>query len=137
MHILELRLEKNKTLWGYHAVADDDKLELKQYIVLMKRTNTPISKEALDLVIKGKMAKDIEKMGVTVDFNLYVHGDYDLIMCTTTKNIKLMKKFCEILNGAFNKYIDEIRILEVIFPITKNGFTNPKIEELRDYFLPG
>jgi hypothetical protein len=89
------------------------------------------------MVIKGKMQKDIEEMGISVDFNFYIHGDYDLILCATTKNIKLMKKFCEILNSAFSKYIDETRILEVIFPIIKDGFPNPKMDELRDYFLPG
>ena len=45
------RLEKDKTIWGYHAVVDDNKIGLQQYFVLIKRTNKPFSKEHIDLRI--------------------------------------------------------------------------------------
>ena len=101
----------------------------------MKRSNKPILPEKLELVTKGTLKNEISKMGVDVDFNLYVHGEYDLILCATTKDIKLMKKFCEKLNNVFNEYISDIKVLEVIFPISKSGFSNPKIETLREFFL--
>ena len=129
------RLEKEKTIWGYHAIVDEDKLGVKQYLILMKRSNKPIAAEKLELVTKGKLKKQIENMGIDVEFNYYVHGDFDLVIGATTKNIKLMKRFCEVLNTVFNEYIADITILEVIFPLTKNGFSNPKINELHSYFL--
>ena len=45
------RLENNKTIWGYHAVVDDNKIGLQQYFILIKRTNKPFSKEYIDLRI--------------------------------------------------------------------------------------
>ena len=38
-------LEKNHTIWGYVAVVDEEKLDKKSYIILMKRTNKPISQD--------------------------------------------------------------------------------------------
>ena len=129
------RLEKNKTIWGYHAVVDEEKLGVKKYLVLMKRTNKPIPDEKLDLVIKGSVKDQVKKFNVHVDFTFYTHGDYDIAIGASTQNIKLMKKFCEVLNSAFNEYIADIKILEVIFPLTDSGFRNPKVEEFREFFI--
>ena len=30
------RLENNKTIWGYHAVVDNEKINMKSYILLIK-----------------------------------------------------------------------------------------------------
>jgi len=35
-------LEKNEFIWGYTVVADDEKLELKRYLMLIKRSQKPI-----------------------------------------------------------------------------------------------
>ena len=46
------RLEKNKTIWGYYAVVDNEKLDMKRYIMLIKRSNKPIM-DAINLIRKG------------------------------------------------------------------------------------
>ena len=33
-------LEDNGTIWGYHAVTDFEKLDLREYLLLIKKTNT-------------------------------------------------------------------------------------------------
>ena len=129
------RLEKNKTIWGYHAVVDDNKIGLQQYFVLIKRTNKAFSKEHIDSVIKGVLQTEIAKMEIIVENTSYVHGDFDGIHIIRASNVVQVKKYCEILNKLFKSYISHMIILEELFPIEKNGIVNPNIEELKDVFL--
>jgi DNA-binding Lrp family transcriptional regulator len=57
-------MEKNHTIWGYVAVLDEEKLDKKSYIMIMKRTNKPVSQELLDHIIKRERANEVRKMGV-------------------------------------------------------------------------
>ena len=129
------RLEKNKTIWGYHAVVDDNKIGLQQYFVLIKRTNKAFSKEHINSIIKRVIQTEIAKMGILVENVSYVHGAFDGIHVIRASNVVQVKKYCEILNELSKGYISDMIILEELFPIEKNGIVNPNIEELRDIFL--
>ena len=129
------RLEKNKTIWGYHAVVDNNKVGLQRYFILVKRTNKPFSKEHIDSIIKRKIKPEIAEKGIIVDGTSYVHGDFDGVYEIRASNIRQVKKFCETLNNLSRDYISEMRILEELFPIEKNGIVNPNIEELKNTFL--
>ena len=129
------RLENNKTIWGYHAVVDDNKIGLQQYFVLIKRTTKPFSKEHIDSIIKRVIKPEIAKMGIIVENASYVHGDFDGIHIIRASNVLQVKKYCEILNNLSKGYISDMKILEELFPIEKNGIVNPNIEELKDIFL--
>jgi DNA-binding Lrp family transcriptional regulator len=129
------RLENNKTIWGYHAVVDDDKIGLHQYFVLIKRTNKAFSKEQIERIIKGAAHPEIAKMELIVENVSYVHGEFDGIHIIRAKNIVQVKKYCETLMNLSKGYISHTIILEELFPIEKNGIVNPNIEELKDIFL--
>ena len=129
------RLEKNKTIWGYHAVVDDNKIGLQQYFVLIKRTNKAFSKEHINSIIKRVIQTEIAKMGILVENVSYVHGAFDGIHVIRASNVVQVKKYCEILNKLSKGYISDMKILEELFPIEKNGIVNPNIEELKDIFL--
>src|SRR4030043_1629205 len=49
-------LEKNHTIWGYVAVVDEEKLDKKSYIMLVKRTNKPITQELVNRIVKRELA---------------------------------------------------------------------------------
>ena len=129
------RLEKNKTIWGYHAVVDDNKIGLQQYFVLIKRTSKAFSKEHIDSIIKRVIQTEIAKMGILVENVSYVHGAFDGIHIIRASNVVQVKKYCETLNKLSKGYISHMIILEELFPIEKNGIVNPNIEELKDIFL--
>ena len=131
------RLEKNKTIWGYSTIVDDEKLGLKKYLILLKRTNEPLSKEKLMKIINGKLKQEFEGLGVNVEFTFFVNGCYDFALCATSENIRLMKKFCEALYSIFKDCISDIQILEVIFPLQQSCLVNPNLEELIGYFSTG
>ena len=129
------RLEKDKTIWGYHAVVDDNKIGLQQYFVLIKRTNKAFSKEHIDSIVKREVESEIAKMGIIIENVSYVHGEFDGINIIRASNVIQVKKYCEILNELSKGYISDMIILEELFPIEKNGIINPNIEELKDIFL--
>jgi len=52
------KFEKDKTIWGYHAVIETERFHQKNYILLIKKSNAPASK-ILDVIqrkiVAGKM----------------------------------------------------------------------------------
>jgi DNA-binding Lrp family transcriptional regulator len=54
-------LEKNHTIWEYVAVVDEEKLDKKSYIMLIKRSNKPLKKEVLNDVINRESANLAKK----------------------------------------------------------------------------
>ena len=131
---IKKRLEKDKTIWGYCAVFDEGKLGMKKYIILLKRTNKPISPEKLQIPIKGLAKRELAKMGIEIDFSLLVHGDYDLALCATTKGVKELVILTNNLNKMFGEYIAEMKTMEILFPLQKSGIENPNLEKLKEFF---
>lgn len=129
------RLEENKTIWGYQAVVDDEKLGLKRYFVLLKRTRKPLSNSMVDIIIKRKIKKEVAKLGINIECSYYLEGAYDWIFCVSTDGIKQMKIFVESLHNLFMGYISDVKLLEAIFPIEKNGFENPNTEKIKEFII--
>ena len=129
------RLEENKTIWGYQAVVDDEKMGVKKYQILLKKSPMPISDQMMDLFLDKDLNKKMEKFGVQFDYSYYTQGYFDWSLCITAPNIISVKKFVEILNSNFEEYISEIQILEVIFPLLTSGFDNPNLDDIKQFFL--
>lgn len=128
------RLEKEKTIWGYTTVIDDDKLGLSKYFILLKRVQKPVPEESINKVISRDLKKEIEIIGAKIDCSFYLHGQFDYLICCTTENIKQVKKFCEILNKVFRESILDMEVLEVIFPVERCGIQNPNLEKIKELF---
>ncbi len=128
------QLEENNTIWGHHAVVDQSKLDLKRYLVLLKRPPNPMKKEPLDAMIKGNL-KGMTEIGVCIDSSFFVHGSYDWVLNVTANNIKQIKQFCEVLKKTLSGHLSDIQVLEVLFPIKEDCIDNPKPEGINDFFL--
>lgn len=127
-------LENNNTIWGYVAVVDKDKQGLEEYVVLIKRTTTPLKDEVLDKIIERKLDELSENINVNIVSSFYLHGAYDWMICFTAIDIKHAKKLCEALHITFKGYLTELQLLEKMFPVKKCGIINPEIDKLRDFF---
>jgi DNA-binding Lrp family transcriptional regulator len=127
------RLEKNNTIWGYVTIIDDEKLDFHSYIILIKKTSRPLNNELLENITKRKIENNAKKLGITVESSYYVNGAYDYVICFNAEDIKQAKKLCENVNIIFEGYIEEIKLLENMFPIKKCGIVNPEIEKLKDF----
>jgi len=127
-------LEKNKTIWGYVAVTDEEKLDKKDFIVLIKRTNKPIDESFLNKIVKRELDKESENLGIEISTSLYINGIYDWIICFQANNIKDAKRLCENLHKTFQGYISEIHLLEKLFAAKKCGIQNPEIDKINEFF---
>ena len=129
------RLEENGTIWGYTAVTDNTKNEVKRFIVLIKRTAQPVDKDMVKKIIE----RDIEKMAkkanleINLENSYFVNGVYDWVISFTAKNLTEAKKFGEKMNMAYDGYIAELQLLEEVFPVKTQGILNPNLEEFKKF----
>jgi len=127
-------LEKNNTIWGYVAVINEEKQNKHGFIVLLKRSQVPIEKEALEKIVSRELINKVQKSGIEVINSIYTNGAYDWVICFSAENVKEAKSFVELLTKLFSGFISEILLLEEMFSASKNGISNPEIEKLRDFF---
>ena len=127
-------LEKNNTIWGYTSIIDEEKQNKKSYIVLIKRSSTPLNKDIIEKITKREISKKALKIGVKIITSMYTNGIYDWIIYFNANNIRDAKRFVEDLNKTFEGFIEESDLLEKMF-ITENcGIQNPEINKLKEFF---
>ncbi len=127
-------LEKNNTIWGYTAVIDEEKQDKEGFIVLIKRTNEPLSKTVVDKIVNRELVKKSKNLGIEVVSSIYANGAFDWVICFTANDIKEAKGFVEEINTTFKGHISELYLLEKMFSAEKCGISNPDIKSLRDFF---
>ena len=127
-------LEKNKTIWGYTVIVDEQKLNKKRYIMLIKRSNKPVPKEKLKDIIGSEIADKVKKIGVEFINSIYINGRYDWIISFTANSLKEAKSVVELYNELYEGLISEIHLNEEIFTVQNNGIRNPEIKKLKDFF---
>ena len=128
------RLENNKTIWGYRAVVDDEQINMKTYLLLIKGRRLPIGNPAENDVVERTMDKLGEKIGVIVEDSIWLHGDYDWIMSFLAEDLKTAKRFYEALTQQYRENISELKLLETIVTVKKGGFNNPRVAESKKLF---
>ncbi len=131
---IKKRLEENNTIWGYHAVVDQSKLDLKRYLIPLKRLPKPRDEKTLDAMVKGNL-QGVAEIGVVIDSSFFVYSMYDWVLNVTANNIRQIKQFCGILEKTHSGHLSDIQVLEVLFPIEENGIYNQNLEGLNDFFL--
>jgi DNA-binding Lrp family transcriptional regulator len=126
------RLEKNKIIWGYHAVVDVEKLKLRHYIILAKKVVMSIENTA-NKIISRDIERKAEEIGVTIHGSHYLHGNYDWQICFTAKDIATAKKFCNELASFYHPIIKDLVLLETIFTVKEGGIENPNVDQLKTF----
>ena len=127
-------MEKNHTIWGYTAVLDNEKLNKKTYIILIKRTNKPITKKLIDDIETRNFADEVKEKGIDIICSLFAHGYYDWVVCFNAKAIKEAKWFIEYFNRLYEGFISDTHLVEIMFSAVRSGVRNPEIEKLNDFF---
>jgi DNA-binding Lrp family transcriptional regulator len=128
------KLEKNKTIWGYSAVLDEHQLGKKSYLLLIKRSNKPISRDVVEKMARQNFMKRIEKIGIESLGNIYMNGLYDWLIHFNADDIKTAKNYVEELNRTYGDYISNITLQEIIYTAQISGITNPNIKQIKDFF---
>ena len=126
-------LEKNHTIWGYVAVTDEEKLNKKGYMMLIKRTNKPVEDKLIDKIVNRQLENEAKSMGIKFTNSTFTHGYYDWVICFNATDIRTVKGFVENFNKIYQGYISEIHLLETMFPVLTFGVKNPEIKKLYNF----
>lgn len=129
-------LEDDNTIWGYTAIVDDNKIGRKRFFIFLKKASIPLKEEKLDIVINKEFRQIATKLGAKLESMYFLHGSYNGVLCVTAENIMQVKKFIDKINQKLDgTCIAESNVFEVLFPIERNGFNNPNVKGLKEFFL--
>lgn len=123
------KFEKEKTIWGYTTICDNETYHLKHFTILMKRTTAPLDKKVISEILTTRLDDLVPGAMIRIENIEYVHGCFDGIFSFQADDIVTAKKFCERFNTHFSPYIASLEILETILTIRKQGVRNPRIKE--------
>ena len=128
------RLEETKKIWGYTAIVDEETQELKHFVALIKRTQTPVDEKVADNIPKTNIEELFPKSNLKLENSLYVHGKYDWVISFYARDIIEAKQYCERINKKYHGYIADIELLETLLPLIKHTIHNPDQERLKDFY---
>lgn len=128
------KLEENKIIWGYRPVVDYEKLNLKRYLILIKRTNKPFTIENVDIITSRKLKEATSKYQINIINSYFIHGLHDWFISVTAKDIRDVKKVIEIFTTILIDFIENVEVLEVIFPVEINNCPNPNVNQIKEFF---
>jgi len=128
------KLQGEKTVWGYTAVINCEKIGMKNFLLLGKRTSKPLPQEMINLVLNRKLEKMAKKNNCILDDTYYLNGVYDFVSTFKANNILDAKRYQEEFNRLYKSYIEKTMILEALFPLRMNGILNPDINNLSEFF---
>jgi DNA-binding Lrp family transcriptional regulator len=127
------KLEKDKTIWGYTAITDNENAHLKHFTMLMKRTTVPIDNTTINEILTTRLDDLVSGSIIKIENIEYVHGSFDGIFSFLAEDIVTAKKFCERFNARFSPYVANLELLESILIIRKQSIRNPRIKEQIKY----
>jgi len=125
-------LEKNKVIWGYPPITDEEVKNLKHFTLLVKRSNVPFGDDIRKEVSFDKIDNRISDL-IKIE-NIYAtHGIADFIFTFYTPDIISAKKFVALLFTRHSNFIKEYFLLETLVQMRKQGIKNPLMHHLVDY----
>ncbi len=126
------QLESKQIILGYTTVFDEQKIGLKHFILLLKRSSRKVDENAIDTVTL-KAADDIAaEFGITLENSAYIHGEYDWIASFTAKDIQQAKRLSNKLVTLYPHLVQEITILQTLMFVRKNYVLNPERTRLKE-----
>jgi len=126
-------LEEKNVIWGYAATTDGRLRGLQHFVLLIKRNIVPIDKAFKEEVTLKKLEGYVPGF-VHIENIFFTHGEYNAVVTFYAKDLKNATKLVQELFNKIGQYFEGYLLLETIFPIRKNGFENPEIKELMEYF---
>jgi DNA-binding Lrp family transcriptional regulator len=128
------RLENGGLIWGYTAICNDDKIGLKHFVLMFKKTPKQLEENTINTIISRKMEDVAAKMGITIENSFYVHGEYDWVAMVTAEGISPVKKFSDAFFTMHPGVVQKISILQTMMFIRKQYALNPERKTLKEFF---
>ena len=126
------QMEKDKTIWGYTAVVDNERIGQKQFTLLIKRTSKPLERKIIDKIDSIRLEDIASPHGFTIISSCFLHGTYDWMISLTARDINHARKFCDILIKGFPEAIEKIDVQQILYAVRNQHIFNPERKKLRE-----
>jgi DNA-binding Lrp family transcriptional regulator len=126
-------LERDKIVWGYTAIVDNESIRKKHYMLLMKRNTQKINSKIVDILLSREFEEVIARLGIAIETSSYVHGEYDWIATFLAPDIVYAKKFSELVKTTYPDTFQKIDLVETLFDLKRQNVFNPDTKKLKEY----
>jgi len=127
------KLEEEKTIWGYTAICEQERYNLKHFIMMMKRNTNPIDQKVMQEILSTRLDDLLKDSVIEIEHIEYIHGSYDGIFTFFAPDLITAKKFCDRFKERFNQYVVSVELLEGIFFIRNQRLSNPNLKKIINY----
>ncbi|HVQ00687.1 MAG TPA: Lrp/AsnC family transcriptional regulator [Candidatus Thermoplasmatota archaeon] len=125
-------LEKNKLIWGYSAIFDEQKIGLQHFILMLKRNPIGLTKNEKSRIIGREIEDVAKKYGMSIECSAFIHGEYDWMVTCLAPDIKNVKKFTDEMIQKYPGFLENLSIMQTLLFFTKNYILNPERAKLND-----
>ncbi len=123
-------IDADQLTWGYHAVADMEKINRKSYVPLVQWRHMPVENDFEDILVKRTIDKAGEGVDVVVEDDFWVGGGtIDQVFVFTAPDVAKAKQFQELFLTTYAGNIASVTMLDVVLPIKRSEFLNPGIKQ--------
>ena len=126
------KFEEDNTIIGYSAIVNPNKENLKHFIVLIKRSNLPVTEKILKKLPLNKLTDLIPGVNINLKDTEFVHGNFDWITSFTSEDTFNAKEYCNKILKMYNKFVEKVELLEVVLQVRKNGYKVPQSEQIKE-----
>lgn len=124
--------EKEKVIWGYTAVIDENKLKHIIYLVLFKMK--PLDRECVEIILNRLLSHEPARQNVRMINLLYVNGQYDWIMMFSAPDHATARRYYDSLRIAYDRYLLEKPIMvDINFCLVREGKIHPDARDLMNF----
>jgi DNA-binding Lrp family transcriptional regulator len=127
------KLEEEKIIWGYTAICDEERYELKHFTMMIKRTMTPLNEKVLQEILTTRLDDLLPGSVIKIETIEYVHGSFDGIFTFFAPDLITAKKFCERFQDRFRLYIARVELFEGILFLRRQMLRNPHLKQLINF----
>jgi DNA-binding Lrp family transcriptional regulator len=123
--------EKNKTIWGYVGIENNEVKGVSHFVLLVKRSALAIGAQLKKELATGKLDSMLPE-NVKIE-NIYLtHGMYEGVVTFYAPSLVIAKKLIQNISKNLNTIISEYVLLETLIPIRKTGIKNPQMKKIID-----
>ncbi len=127
------KFEQQKVIWGHTTIVDWQTQNLQKFLLLLKKTNIPITQQIIDNITDSRLQSLYDEFGITIESSNYLHGEYDWALLFTAKDLRHAKKFSGLLLVNYPGLIAKTTLLQIMYCQRVHHIVNPERKKLKDF----
>jgi DNA-binding Lrp family transcriptional regulator len=129
------KMEDSGAVWGYTAVVDEDAIDWKAFILLLKFK--PLTQDQADLLIRRHLTNAPGELDIRLMDTYYLNGIYDLLVIFAAPDWITARKYYDSIRLEYERFLEaRPEIIDVAFSLIRWGKVHPTIERLKEFIPP-